>query len=121
MAKLPRTIFKSGTANPSARINWEVVNFIRDNYRPHEVTVPMLAAETGISQPHIRKIIKGIRWANGIIRHSNNRFLNDAQVREVWRLKKMGYGYKRIGKILGVEGPNVVRPILQGKTYKGVR
>lgn len=56
---------KAGENNPFAKIGKSVVDYIRSNYSQRVVTSKMLADKFGISEGHVRRILRGDNWKGG--------------------------------------------------------
>lgn len=81
----------------------------------------MLCKETGLTVHCIRKILNGKHWVGGKfpkVRSGQYRKLTFAQAQEVRQLHELGYGYKKLGRMFGLNPYGTIRRIIRWEIYK---
>lgn len=99
--------------NPS---DHPVVNHLDRNQLNNDVT----NLEWTTQRENVRHGFAGWIYKNGNrtgIPRPSNRTLNREQFKELMGYSKQGFGYKRIGSLMGISN-GIVKQILKGKTYK---
>lgn len=112
---------KKWSKNPNSKIHISVAKSIRERYQPYKITAPMLAGFFGLSIGHVRQIIKGVYFNDGIpIRIGQYRKLTQEQADEIRFLHSTGgWSYRQLERKYNFRRSGI-SCIIHDKTYRRV-